>query len=84
VFLAFSENSKRIGKSHLPDNLGLRRRDGAVFRIHHVCQTQLGHRENVGIECLSDKLAAHLCTGEVNAGGFIADEICDRSFRPKA
>jgi hypothetical protein len=50
VFLTFFEDGERIAKSHFSDNLGLRRRDGAMFSIQHVCQTQLGYRENVGIE----------------------------------
>jgi len=83
VFLAFSENSKRIGKRHLPDNLRLRRCDDPVFGIQHVRQPQLRDGKNIGVERLSDELAAHLCAGEINAGRFVADKVGDRGFGPE-
>jgi len=84
VFLAFSENCKCIAKSHFSDNLSLRRRDSAMFGIHHVCQPQFGDRKDVGVERLSDELATHLRAGEIYAGGFVANEIGDGSFCPEA
>jgi hypothetical protein len=53
-----------------------------LFVLDEICKAQLGNRHDIGLEAVAKKLALNTDSGEIDAGWFVAHQICDGYFHP--